>query len=112
MSLSEADIAFIQDLFADLPDLSTRKMFGGLGIYASGVIFALMRSDGQVLIKAQDGPLAERLANDGCEKWTYTRKTGKLSSMPYWTFPDPLLEDPTAATALAHEALDALSTNG
>lgn len=108
MSLSEEDAAFARELFSDLPNLSSRKMFGGLGLYSDGVIFALMRSDGQLLIKAQDGPFANRLAEQGCEKWTYTRKSGKESSMPYWSMPDTALDDPEAATALARDALTAL----
>jgi len=36
MSLADADIAFAKELFSDIPDLSTRKMFGGLGLYSAG----------------------------------------------------------------------------
>ncbi|MBD3663017.1 TfoX/Sxy family protein [Sulfitobacter aestuariivivens] len=108
MSLSEADIAFARELFADMPDLSTRKMFGGLGIYSQGTIFALLMSDSRFMIKAQDGPFADRLASMGCEKWTYTRKDGAASSMPYWNMPDAALDDPAEACALAQDALAAL----
>lgn len=108
MSLGAADIAFVQDLFTDIPDLTTRKMFGGLGIYPGGVIFALMRSDGEVLLKAEEGPFAERLAGLGCGKWTYTRKNGTESSMPYYSLPGSALDDPSEAGALGHEALAAL----
>ncbi len=111
MSLEAADIAFARELFADLPDLGTRRMFGGLGLYSQGTIFALMRSDAQILIKAPDGPFADRLAEAGCEKWTFTRKTGAQSSMPYWTLPDTALDDPAQATALARDALAALHTD-
>lgn len=108
MSLGAADIAFAKELFGALPELSTRKMFGGLGIYSHGEIFALMRSDATLLIKAKDGPFAERLAGMGCEKWTYTRKNGKLSAMPYWTLPEDAMDDPESACALARDAIDAL----
>ena len=105
MSLAAADIAFATDLFSDIPNLTTRKMFGGLGIYADGVIFALMRSDGQLLIKAQDAAFTATLAAAGSTQWTYTCKSGAASSMPYWTLPDATLDDPASATALAREAL-------
>jgi len=42
MSLSEGDAAFAKDLFSELPALSTRKMMGGLCLYSSGTIFALV----------------------------------------------------------------------
>ncbi len=108
MSLSAADIAFAKELFNDIPHLTTRRMFGGLGIYSGDTIFALMRSDGQILLKAQDGPFADQLAAQGSEKWTYTRKNGKGSSMPYWSLPDAALDDPDRAMALARDALRAL----
>lgn len=109
MSVTDADAAFARELFGTLPSVSTRKMFGGLGIYSDGVIFALMRSDGQLLIKAQEGPFADRLAGMGCERWTYTRKNGNESSMPYWSLPDSTLDDPESATALTRDALTALN---
>ncbi len=108
MSLSAEDIAFAKDLFHDIPDLTTRRMFGGLALYSGGVIFALLRSDGQVLIKAPDGPFADRLADMGAERWAYTRKNGTASSMPYWTLPDSAQDDPAEACALARDALRAL----
>ncbi|KIN66380.1 TfoX-like protein [Sulfitobacter noctilucicola] len=105
MSLSASDIEFAKELFSTIPDVTTRRMFGGMGLYSSGVIFALMRSDGQILIKATDGPFAERLADMGAERWTYTRKSGTKSSMPYMTLPDATLDDPAMAGQLATEAL-------
>jgi DNA transformation protein len=105
MSLGAADIAFAKELFSEIPDLSTRKMFGGLGIYSEGNIFALMRSDAALLIKAKAGDFADKLADMGCTQWTTTRKSGAHSAMPYWTLPDNMLDDPDAASALAFEAL-------
>lgn len=109
MSLGAEDIAFVRDLFSDIPDLSTRKMFGGLGIYSAGVIFSVMRSDGQVLLKAQKGPFADHMASLGAEVWAYTRKNGTQSAMPYLTLPESALDDPEEAHNLAHQALAALA---
>ena len=108
MSLSAADAAFAQELFSALPNLSTRKMFGGLGIYSDGVIFALMRSDGTLLLKAAKGAFADQLADLGSSQWTYMRKTGKTAAMPYWSLPDAALDDPEQASDLARQALNAL----
>jgi DNA transformation protein len=105
MSLAAADIAFATELFGDIPDLSTRKMFGGLGLYCDGVIFALMKSDSQLLLKAQDVSFVAKLAEAGSTQWTYLRKNGAQSAMPYWTLPDAALDDPETAGALAREAL-------
>ena len=61
MSISDADIAFVKDHFAGVGTLSTRKMFGGLSIYADGVIFALIISTGALMIKVT-GALTNDLA--------------------------------------------------
>ncbi|APE43204.1 TfoX-like protein [Sulfitobacter alexandrii] len=105
MSLAAADIAFATELFSDVPDLHTRRMFGGLGLYSGDRIFGLMRSDGQILLKAGTDEFQNRLSGMGCERWVYTRKNGTVSAMPYWSLPDAALDDPAAATSLANEAL-------
>lgn len=109
MSLSQADIAYAQDLFSQIPDLNSRRMFGGLGLYSGKTIFALMRSDGAVLIKATGGAFAAKLADLGCQKWTYVRKDGAAAAMPYWRLPETALDEPAQAAALARQALGALA---
>ena len=108
MSLGAGDMDFARELFSDIPDLTTRRMFGGMGLYCGGTIFALMMSDGRILLKAAKGPFADRMAQLGGNEWTYTRKTGAQSAMPYWSLPDAYLDDPEVACALARDALDAL----
>lgn len=98
MSVSDADIAFATDLLSGLGPISTRKMFGGLGIYRDGVIFALVSSDGQLFIKAT-GDLAEQLQAEGAVQF---------HSMPYWSMPDAALDDPAASVAWAQQSLSAL----
>lgn len=101
-------MSFARELLSDITDLTTRRMFGGMGIYSEGTIFALMMSDGRLMLKAAKGPFANRMADLGGEEWTYTRKDGKESSMPYWTLPDAYLDDPEEACTLAREALNNL----
>jgi DNA transformation protein len=108
MSLGEADMSFARELFADIPDLTSRRMFGGMGLYSEGTIFALMMSDGLLMLKAAKGPFADRMSALGGVEWTYTRKNGALTAMPYWSLPDAYLDDPEEACALAREALSIL----
>jgi TfoX N-terminal domain len=44
MPVSAAYRSFIQDLLADFGPVSIRHMFGGAGIYADGVMFAILRT--------------------------------------------------------------------
>ncbi|MGP6085342.1 TfoX/Sxy family protein [Antarctobacter jejuensis] len=104
MSLSAEEIAFAKDLFSGLGNITTRRMMGGLCLYHEGTIFALVHSDGNILIKGA-GPFIDRLEEMGCTRWTYTRKDGKGAAMPYWSLPGSALDDPEEAVALAREAL-------
>jgi TfoX/Sxy family transcriptional regulator of competence genes len=45
MPVSAAYRSFIQDLLADFGPVSIRHMFGGAGIYADGVMFAILAED-------------------------------------------------------------------
>lgn len=109
MSVSEADIAFAKELFSELPNLTTRKMMGGLCLYSDGVIFALLYSDSTIYLKGQ-GAFVTKLEAMGATRWTYVRKDGKVTKMPYWTCPDSVLDDPEEACTLAREALTYLET--
>lgn len=104
MALSRAEIDHALDLFAGLGPLTTRKMFGGLSIYLDGTIFAIVMSDGRILIKGQ-GDMQARFDAMGLDRWAYTRKDGSPTNMPYWHLPDSALDDAQEATELARAAL-------
>ena len=107
MAVSDAQIAFVHDFFSGVGPVTTRKMFGGLGIYSEGRIFAVLMSDGTLKLKGA-GEMPAAYDDAGWESWTYVRKDGAASSMPYWTVPDALLDDPDAACGWARRALSAL----
>ena len=106
MSVGDEEIEFVKDLFAAVGEITTRKMMGGLSIYADGKIFSMMRQDGRLYIKAA-GPLAERLEAAGGILFTYDKKDGKQGHMNYWTLPEAALDDPEAACEWANASLDA-----
>jgi DNA transformation protein len=107
MSVSDADIAFAKELFAGLPDITTRKMMGGLCLYSEGVIFAIIHPEGQICIKAQGGFIQE-IESLGGERWSYSRPDKPPVQMPYWSLPDAYLDDPEAAQELARKAISSL----
>ena len=104
MSISDADIAFVKDLFSGVGTLTTRKMFGGLSIYADGVIFALIISTGALMIKAK-GALASDLAAQGSQQFIHDGKDDKRVAMPYWTLPDAAMDEPELACDWARRSL-------
>ena len=101
MSLDQT-IDQAKDLFAELGSVSHRKMFGGAGIYAEGVMFALVLAD-EIMIKAT-GSLAEDLEAQGSTAFVYEAK-GKSSKMSYWRLPETAFDDPEETLNLARRAL-------
>ena len=104
MAVAEADIAFARELFAGLGDLTTRRMMGGLCLYHAGTIFAILQGDGSIWLKG-GGDFGKALEAEGCRRWTYRRKDGRVTSMPYWSLPGAALDDPDAACDWARRAL-------
>jgi len=106
VAVSNDDIEFVQDLFAELAPITTRKMMGGLTIYSDGLVFAILDASGQIFLKAAD-EFAKRLEAAGSTLFTFTGKNGKTRSMNYWTLPNAALDDPELAAKWAKGALDA-----
>ena len=104
MSITDADIAFAKELFAPLGDVTSRKMFGGMGLYCDDEIFCLVNRTGQIYLKAK-GDFADILAGENCTQ--FGADHGRL--MPYWTLPDAALDDPETASDWARKAIQALS---
>lgn len=104
MAVSDDQIAYLYELFEGLGGLSHKKMFGGLSLYHDGTIFAIMMSDGGVFLKAQ-GAFQDFARAEGWDEWTYERKDGSKTRMPYFHLPDAAMDDPEEATALARKAL-------
>ena len=98
----EAFHAFARELFSGLGPVSVRRMFGGAGIYADGVMFALIDDD-TIYIKADEALKAD-LRSHGSAAWTYTRD-GETREMGYWRLPESALDDPDEAAIWARRAL-------
>ena len=108
MAVSDEYRANFEDQFDEFWPVQSRRMFGGLGIYADGAIFAILMSDGVVKLKGA-GDMVTVFEDAGWERWTYQRDgADKATAMPYWTLPDALLDDPEEASDWARRALAAL----
>jgi DNA transformation protein and related proteins len=95
---------WVREHFAGLGRLEIKRMFGGAGVYASGVIFALL-DDGVVWLKG-DEALGEAFEATGSRQFTFPTKDGRTMSMAYWTLPDTALDDPDEAVAWARRSLE------
>lgn len=95
---------WVREHFHALGRLEIKRMFGGAGVYASGVMFALL-DDGIVWLKG-DEVLGEAFVEAGSRQFTYPNKDGRTMSMGYWTLPETALDDPDEAVAWARRSLD------
>ena len=98
MPVSDAYLDFIRELLAarlpaDLP-LCTKRMFGGVGLYAGELFFALAADD-MLYLKADAENRADFEAQ-GQAPFSYTRKDGRSASMAYYPPPADALEDAAA----------------
>ena len=86
---------FLTDLFAQMPGVSFRRMFGGTGIFRQGLMFALCTGDGQVALKA-DGETIPDFADEGMAQWNPPTERKPQPTSGYWYLPDHLFEDENA----------------
>ncbi len=95
---------WVREHFAALGPLEIKRMFGGAGVYANGLIFALL-DDGVVWLKA-DEVNAPLLEDAGSRQFTYPTKDGAVMAMAYWALPESALDDPDEAADWARKSID------
>jgi DNA transformation protein and related proteins len=97
-------VSHVLDLLAGWGGVSTRRMFGGYGLYRSGAMFGLIADD-RLYFKVDTRNRAD-FETAGTRAFVYSRKT-KAISLSYWEAPPELFDDAETMTAWAHRALDA-----
>jgi DNA transformation protein len=98
-------VAHAVDLVSLLGGVEARRMFGGHGLYAEGVMFALL-DDGELFLKT-DGETRARFVAAGCRRWTYVHGNVRMEDTSYFRPPDDAHEDPEAMLPWARLALEA-----
>lgn len=99
------DESHIVDLFAAFGPVVVRRMFGGGGIYADGLMFALV-TDGVIYLKADSQTIAT-FEREGLRPFTYAAKDRNKISLSYWRMPDRLYDDADELARWAREAVKA-----
>ena len=102
MPVSRAYKAFVQDLLSAFGPISIRNMFSGAGIYADGVMFAILADD-TLYLKA-DALSARDFAAEGKGPFTCRPKGRAPVAMSYWEVPERLLDDPEELATWARRA--------
>jgi DNA transformation protein and related proteins len=97
------DESYIAELFAAFGRVVVRRMFSGAGIYADGVMFALMTGD--VIYLKADAQTIPAFEQEGLKPFTYAAKGRKPVSTSYWRMPHRLYDDPDELARWAREAV-------
>jgi DNA transformation protein len=99
------DADYIRDLFSAFGPVTVRRMFGGAGIYADDVMFALV-ADEVIYLKVDD-ETAGVFEQEGLAPFTYSKKPGRQAVMSYRRMPDRCYDDPDEMAVWAARALGA-----
>lgn len=83
------DAAAVAELFAPVTKVRTRRMFGGLGVYADEAMFALA-FDGEIFLKTTEATRPEFVAA-GSEPFRYGARS-RQRDMGYWRLPAAAFE--------------------
>lgn len=81
--------------WSPLGEVTTKKMFGGHGIFHNGKMFAMVDSSATVLFKAKGADSADLEAAGAT----------KHGRMPYWTAPPAMADDEDALRDRAAKAI-------
>lgn len=98
---------FVRELFAGMGAVQVKRMFGGAGGYADGLMFLLIADD-TIYLKADDALKAE-LEAEGCGPFLWEPSSGPRKgekvSLGYWRLPDAALDEPDEAARWGRKAL-------
>lgn len=99
---------FVKELFAGLGPVQIKRMFGGAGIYADGLMFGLLADDA-IHIRAKDAAMQAQLRAEGSGPFIWTPQSGPHKGehidLAYWRLPDSALDDPDEAVKWGRKAL-------
>lgn len=98
---------FVIELLDGMGPVSIRKMFGGAGVYADGLMFGLIAGD--VLHLKVDDALKAELTQEGSGPFVWEPQNGPRKGekvdLGYWRLPEGALDDPDEAVTWARKAL-------
>lgn len=84
-------LEYILEILEPFGNITYKSMFGGYGIYKSGLVFAII-VDGELYFKGDKEQADEFYESEGSNKFGYESK-GKIVTMSYWKVPADVLED-------------------
>jgi DNA transformation protein and related proteins len=108
MAVSQHFLDMILDALQDFGSVSTRRMFGGAGLFYGGVMFALIT--GETLYLKADEVNRPDFEDRGLLPFTYLRQ-GKDVALSFYEAPDDGFDDPDILVEWSRRAWEAAKRN-
>lgn len=102
MAINEDQLAFLQEQLSDFGPFESKKMFGGVGFFREGIMFALL-GKGVFHFRVDD----ENRGDYQARGMTGFMATEKKKGLPYFEVPVDILEDRSAMKTWASRAYEA-----
>jgi len=101
MAVNKEYAQFVQDQLSEFGEVEMKGMFGGIGIFKDGLMFAKIGGD-TFRLKVDDSN-KQQFEDKGMKPYhSETKKKG----MPYWEVPQEVLEDKTELAKWAKQSFD------
>lgn len=105
MAVSDEFSAFLTDQLADFGPVDIKRMFGGIGVFADGLMIGLVANE--VLYFKVDDENRVEFEDEALAPFMYSRKGGEPIAMSYMRAPERCMDDRDEMTAWARSAFDA-----
>jgi DNA transformation protein and related proteins len=110
MAVTDSFVTFVLEQLDPLGPIVSKRMFGGVGLYAGDLFFALIAGDVLYLKTDEATRTAREKAGARPFQPFPDRRKGK-GRMQYYSVPAGILEDADALLAWAKEAVDIAGAN-
>jgi DNA transformation protein and related proteins len=103
LAVSADFLTYVVDQLRVFSDVSSRRMFGGVGLYADALFFALIAND-TLYLKVDDSNRNDYVVR-GCKAFRPIANDPDTYSMSYFEIPADVLEDPDELKIWARRSL-------
>lgn len=104
MPVTDTFVEFVVEQLDAVGPITPKRMFGGVGLYAGDLFFALMAGD-VLYLKADDATRAELEAAGARPFQPYPDRPAGGGTMQYYSVPAAVLEDSDALIAWAKQSV-------
>lgn len=102
MPVDNSFVDEVMDLLSQSSSVTSRRMFGGVGIFHNGLMFALI-ADSELFLKA-DEQSVHFFNDENCPAFSYSKADGKEFKMSYYRSPESFFEEPEQTELWAKRA--------